>query len=245
MTTKRPYVGKAKEMHPTDDPSILMMRFTDDISAFDGKQVDSLKGKGAINAAFNQVVFSMLENEGVKNCLIDQVSMSPTDYRVIALDMLPVECIVRNFSAGSFCKRYGVDKGMVFDTPTFELCVKSDELGDPFIAPNAAVALKMITNEQALWLEFECQKINKLLTKFLGDTGLTLVDFKLEFGTAVADGEWGNVKWKKGDLMLGDEFSPDSCRLWDETGVSLDKDRYRQSLGDVLDGYNEALELIR
>ena len=196
--------GKAKSMFTTNNPNELIMEFRDDASAFDGKKRASLAGKGAVNNQFNAFIMDYLGDNGVDHHLINL--MDNTHSLVHSLDMFPIECVIRNRATGSICRRLGTEDGLILEKPLFEFFLKDDELD------------QMISTSH---------KVNELLTKLFADSGMILVDFKLEFGVS------------NGKILLGDEFTPDGCRLWDdETLEKLDKDRFRQDLGDVIESYH-------
>ena len=200
--------GKAKSMFTTNNPNELIMEFRDDASAFDGKKRASLAGKGAVNNQFNAFIMDYLGDNGVDHHLINL--MDNTHSLVHSLDMFPIECVIRNRATGSICRRLGTEDGLILEKPLFEFFLKDDDLGDPLIN-------RISTSH----------KVNELLTKLFADSGMILVDFKLEFGVS------------NGKILLGDEFTPDGCRLWDdETLEKLDKDRFRQDLGDVIESYH-------
>lgn len=216
--------GKAKSLFETENHQNLLMVYRDDTSAFDGKKKEALKGKGEINNKFNAHIMDYLSDNGIDTHHIEVVS--ETESLVERLDMLPVECVVRNIATGSICRRLGVEQGLKFEEPLFEFFLKDDDLGDPLINDNHIIAFKWGTLKEIETMKEMTLKINKLLCKKFSQVGLILVDYKVEFG-------------RKGDtIILGDEFTPDGCRIWDqETGESLDKDRFRQDLGDVVQSY--------
>lgn len=216
--------GKAKSLFKTNQSGKLLMVYRDDTSAFDGKKTEALKGKGEINNKFNAFIMKHLEENGVKTHFIDE--STATESLVKQLDMLPVECVVRNIATGSICRRLGIEQGIKFDDPLFEFFLKDDDLGDPLINDNHITAFGWGTEQEIKEMKLITLKINKILTKLFDDAGLILVDYKVEYG---------RLQTK---LLLGDEFTPDGCRIWDkETGVSLDKDRFRKDLGDVVESY--------
>ena len=216
--------GKAKSLFETENQKNLLMVYRDDTSAFDGKKKEALKGKGEINNKFNAHIMDYLSDNGIDTHHIEVVS--ETESLVERLDMLPVECVVRNIATGSICRRLGVEQGLKFEEPLFEFFLKDDDLGDPLINDNHIIAFKWGTLKEIETMKEMTLKINKLLCKKFSQVGLILVDYKVEFG-------------RKGDtIILGDEFTPDGCRIWDQgTGESLDKDRFRQDLGDVVQSY--------
>ncbi len=216
--------GKAKSLYETKNQNELLMVYRDDTSAFDGKKKEALKGKGEINNKFNAHIMKYLGENGVHTHYIDTVS--DNESLVHKLDMLPVECVVRNIATGSICKRLGVEQGLKFENPLFEFFLKDDDLGDPLINDNHIIAFNWGTVEEIAIMKEKTLIINKLLCQIFSDVDLVLVDYKVEFGR------------KDGQIVLGDEFTPDGCRIWDkETGESLDKDRFRKDLGGVVESY--------
>ena len=217
--------GKAKSMFTTGNPNELIMEFRDDASAFDGKKRASLAGKGAVNNQFNAFIMNYLGENGIAHHLIDLVDN--THSLVRSLDMFPIECVIRNRATGSICRRLGTEDGLILEKPLFEFFLKDDDLGDPLINRNHIVSFGWAKDDQLDEMISTSHKVNELLTKLFADSGMILVDFKLEFG--VSDGK----------ILLGDEFTPDGCRLWDDqTLEKLDKDRFRQDLGDVIESYH-------
>lgn len=225
------YKGKAKSVYNTDHPDYVIMHFRNDASAFNGERMASLERKGAVNNLFNTFIMNKLAEAGIETHLEEQ--LSDTEALVKRLVMLPVECVVRNHAAGGLVKRLGLTEGQALTPPTFELFYKDDKLGDPMLSESTAVALGYATQEQLDEMKRLSYKVNEVLGALFDQGGLMLVDFKLEFGVF------------QGRLVLGDEFSPDGCRLWDkETKKKLDKDRFRQDLGDVVEGYEEVARRI-
>ena len=217
--------GKAKSMFTTGNPNELIMEFRDDASAFDGKKRASLAGKGAVNNQFNAFIMNYLGENGIAHHLIEL--MDNTHSLVRSLDMFPIECVIRNRATGSICRRLGTEDGLILEKPLFEFFLKDDDLGDPLINRNHIVSFGWAKDDQLDEMISTSHKVNELLTKLFADSGMILVDFKLEFG--VSDGK----------ILLGDEFTPDGCRLWDDqTLEKLDKDRFRQDLGDVIESYH-------
>ena len=217
--------GKAISMFTTGNPNELIMEFRDDASAFDGKKRASLAGKGAVNNQFNAFIMNYLGENGIAHHLIDL--MDNTHSLVRSLDMFPIECVIRNRATGSICRRLGTEDGLILEKPLFEFFLKDDDLGDPLINRNHIVSFGWAKDDQLDEMISTSHKVNELLTKLFADSGMILVDFKLEFG--VSDGK----------ILLGDEFTPDGCRLWDDqTLEKLDKDRFRQDLGDVIESYH-------
>ncbi len=225
------YHGKAKSVYATDDPDRYIMLFRNDTSAFDGKIIEQLDRKGETNCKFNFFIMKKLEAAGVPVHVIEQIS--DTETLVRKLKMVPVECVVRNVAAGSLCRRLGVEEGIELNPPTFEFFYKNDELHDPMVNDSHIIAFKWGTQEQIDEMRRLAFKVNEVLKELFAKGDLILVDYKLEFG--LADGK----------LVLGDEFSPDGCRVWDrETKKKLDKDRFRQKLGNVIEGYQEIARRI-
>ncbi|MFV3305633.1 phosphoribosylaminoimidazolesuccinocarboxamide synthase [Pseudomonas sp. NY15181] len=220
------YRGKAKSVYTTDDADRLVLLFRNDTSAFDGKRIEQLDRKGMVNNKFNAFIMQKLEAAGIPTQF--DALLSDNEVLVKKLAMIPVECVVRNYAAGSLVRRLGVEEGLQLTPPTFELFLKNDALGDPFINESHVQAFGWATLEQLAEMKAYSFKVNEVLSKLFDDAGLLLVDFKLEFGVF------------HGKIVLGDEFSPDGCRLWDkETRKKMDKDRFRQGLGDVIEAYEE------
>lgn len=225
------YKGKAKSVFKTDDPDKYVLVFRDDTSAFNGERVEQLSRKGFVNNRFNAFIMEKLAEAGIPTHF--ESLLSDTEVLVKRMDMLPVECVVRNYAAGSLCRRLGVDEGQALAPPTFELFFKDDALGDPMVNESLAITLGWANQAQLDEMKELTYKVNDVLNALFDAGDLMLVDFKLEFGV------------HKGQVMLGDEFSPDGCRLWDkETKKKLDKDRFRQGLGDVIEGYEEVARRI-
>ena len=217
--------GKAKSMFTTNNPNELIMEFRDDASAFDGKKRASLAGKGAVNNQFNAFIMDYLGDNGVEHHLINLIDN--THSLVHSLDMFPIECVIMTRATGSICRRLGTEDGLILEKPLFEFFLKDDDLGDPLINRNHIVSFGWAKDDELDEMISISHKVNELLTKLFADSGMILVDFKLEFGVS------------NGKILLGDEFTPDGCRLWDdETLEKLDKDRFRQDLGDVIESYH-------
>ena len=234
MTKKEQlYEGKAKKVFKTDDPELLIVSYKDDATAFNGLKKGTIVGKGVINNKMSNLLMKRLERVGVPTHFIEE--LSDRDTLVKKVSIIPLEVIVRNIAAGSFSKRYGVDEGFVFDTPTIEFSYKNDELGDPLMNEYHAIAMKLATPEEIETIKKYAFIVNEQLKAFWKECGITLVDFKLEFGK-IADGS----------IVLADEISPDTCRLWDsKTGEKLDKDRFRRDLGKIEETYEEVLRRVR
>ena len=226
------YEGKAKKVFKTDDPALLIVDYKDDATAFNGLKKGSIAGKGVINNQMSNRLMAKLEKSGVPTHFVQELSERETLVKKVSI--VPLEVIIRNISAGSFAKRYGVEEGIVFDAPTIEFSYKNDELGDPLINSYHALALKLATAEEIATIERYAFKVNEVLKAFWLSAGVTLVDFKLEFG-----------RLSDGTIVLADEISPDTCRLWDSvTHEKLDKDRFRRDMGGVEDAYTEIMKRL-
>ena len=226
------YEGKAKKVFATEDPQLLIVQYKDDATAFNGLKKGTIVGKGIINNQMSNRLMAMLESEGVPTHFVKELSQRETLVKKVSI--VPLEVIVRNIAAGSFSKRYGVEEGVVFDQPTIEFSYKNDELGDPLLNTKHALALKVATAEEIETIERYSLKINEVLKACWLSCGVILVDFKLEFGR-LADGT----------IVLADEISPDTCRLWDsKTHEKLDKDRFRRDLGGVEEAYAEIMKRL-
>ena len=223
---KELYSGKAKSVFTTDDQDHLVLHFRDDTSAFDGEKTASLARKGMVNNKFNAFIMTKLEQAGIATHF--EELLSDNQSLVKRLDMIPVECVVRNIAAGSICRRLGVKEGLDLNPPTFEFFLKNDELHDPMINDYHIRSFGWASEQEVASMKELTFKVNDVLKKLFSDAGLLLVDYKLEFGRF------------NGGVVLGDEFTPDGCRLWDaETREKLDKDRFRQNLGNVIEAYEE------
>ena len=229
---KQIYEGKAKKVFATDDDHFLIVEYKDDATAFNGLKKGTIAGKGIINNKMSNIFMEMLEKQGVPTHFAEQLSDRETLVKKVSI--IPLEVIVRNIAAGSFSKRYGTEEGLVFESPVIEFSYKNDDLGDPLINDYHAVALKLITADEIEIIKNYAFKTNDFLKKFWSGCGITLVDFKLEFG-----------KTSDGAIILADEISPDTSRLWDtSTGKKLDKDRFRRDLGDVEAAYTEVMSRL-
>ena len=218
--------GKAKSVYLTENDDQLIIHYRNDTSAFDGEKIEQLDRKGMVNNKFTAFIMEQLEQAGIKTHHVKL--LSDNEAVVKKLDMLPIECVVRNISAGSICKRLGVEEGMDLNPPTFEFFLKNDELHDPMLNDYHIRSFGWATDEEIEKMKVLTFQVNDVLKKMFADAGMLLVDYKLEFGRF------------KAELLLGDEFSPDGCRLWDtETREKLDKDRFRQGLGGVVEAYEE------
>lgn len=220
------YSGKAKSVYATDDHDRLVMLFRDDTSAFDGQKKEQLARKGMVNNRFNAFIMQKLQTAGVPTHF--ERLLSDNESLVKRMEMIPVECVVRNFAAGSLVRRLGVTEGQELNPPTFELFLKNDALHDPMVNESLAQSFGWATETELAQMKAYSYKVNEVLKKLFADAGMLLVDFKLEFGRF------------HGQVILGDEFSPDGCRLWDATTrAKMDKDRFRQGLGGVVEAYEE------
>lgn len=226
------YEGKAKKVYKTDDPELYIVDYKDDATAFNGLKKGTIAGKGIINNQMSNRLMQMIEQKGVPTHFVRELSERETLVKKVSI--VPLEVIVRNIAAGSFSKRYGVDEGMVFEEPVIEFSYKNDALGDPLLNTDHALALKVATRAEIDTIKRYALKVNSILKAFWAECGVTLVDFKLEFG-----------KTADGSIILADEISPDTCRLWDSaTGEKLDKDRFRRDLGGVEEAYAEIMKRL-
>ena len=226
------YEGKAKKVYATDDEGLVLVEYKDDATAFNGLKKGTIAGKGVINNKVTNHMMRMLEKEGVPTHYVEELSDRETLVKKVSI--VPLEVIIRNISAGSFAKRYGVVEDITFAEPTIEFSYKNDDLGDPLINAYHAVALGLATWDEIETIKKYAFKVNEFMKKYLIELGIKLVDFKLEFGKT-ADGE----------IVLADEISPDTCRFWDkDTNEKLDKDRFRRDLGGVEDAYQEIMRRL-
>ena len=220
------YKGKAKSVYETNDNDLLILHFRDDTSALDGKRIEQLDRKGVVNNRFNAFIMQKLADAGIETHFEKQLSSD--EVLVKRLDMIPVECVIRNFAAGSLVRRLGLEEGQALTPPTYELFYKDDALGDPMFNESISISLDWADAAQLAKMKELSHQVNDVLKQLFDAGDLILVDFKLEFGVF------------HDRIVLGDEFSPDGCRIWDKTTKKkLDKDRFRQSLGDVIEGYEE------
>ena len=226
------YEGKAKKVFSTENSSMVIVSYKDDATAFDGQKKGTVAGKGAVNNKMTNFLFKMLEEHGVKTHLVEELSDRET--LVKKVDIVPLEVIVRNVAAGSFSKRYGVEEGRVFKSPTVEFSYKNDDLHDPLINEYHALAMELATREEIDEITKTALKINEILKEYFISLNVKLIDFKLEFG-----------RLSDGQIVLADEISPDTCRFWDaETNEKLDKDRFRRDLGGVEEAYGDMLRRV-
>ena len=226
------YEGKAKKVFATEDDDLVIVSYKDDATAFDGTKKGTIVGKGVVNNRMSNLLMQILEKEGIRTHYVEELSDRETVVKKV--EIVPLEVIIRNISAGSFAKRYGVEEGIVFDEPTIEFSYKDDDLHDPLINEYHALALKLASKEEIEEIKSMAFEINDILKEYFKNIGVKLVDFKLEFGRT-ADGK----------IVLADEISPDTCRFWDaKTNEKLDKDRFRRDLGDVEGAYNEMMRRV-
>ena len=226
------YEGKAKKVFATEDPALCIVSYKDDATAFNGLKKGTIAGKGVVNNRMSNLMMQLLEKSGVPTHFVEELSDRDTLVKKVAI--VPLEVIIRNVSAGSFAKHYGVEESIVFDEPTIEFSYKNDELGDPLLNSYHALALKLATKEEIETIKKMAFKVNEVLTEYFKTLGIRLVDFKLEFG-----------RLPDGSIVLADEISPDTCRLWDiKTNEKLDKDRFRRDMGGVEDAYKEVFKRL-
>lgn len=226
------YEGKAKKVFATDDANLVIVDYKDDATAFNGEKKGTITGKGVINNVMSNHMFQLLEQQGVPTHFVEQLSERETLVKKVSI--VPLEVIIRNISAGSFAKRFGVEEGIVFDGPTIEFSYKNDELGDPLMNAYHAIALKAATREEIETIKAMAFKVNEVMKQYFDTLNVILVDFKLEFG-----------KTADGKIVLADEISPDTCRLWDKTTKEkLDKDRFRRDMGGVEEAYQEIMKRV-
>lgn len=229
------YEGKAKRLWATDDAHILRMEFKNDATAFNGEKKAQFADKGRLNNTISTLIYGQLEKAGIATHFVRQID--DTNVLVRKVEIIMIEVIVRNVSAGSFCKRTGIEEGRPFRQPVIEFSIKSDELGDPLVNDDYIRELEIATAEDLVFLRASALRVNDFLSTLFSRAGLRLVDFKLEFGR-LADGS--------GTIVLADEISPDGCRLWDlQTGEKMDKDRFRRDLGGVMEAYEEVLKRLK
>ena len=223
------YEGKAKKVFDAEDAGHIVIRYKDDATAFNGQKHDTIEDKGVLNNRISSLIFAYLEEHGIRTHFVEKLSEREQLCRKVTI--IPLEVIVRNRAAGSMARRLGLEEGTPLSITVLELSYKNDELGDPLINDYHAVGIGLTTFEQLEKIYATARRVNELLGNLFRKAGIELIDFKLEFGTG-SDGE----------LLLADEISPDTCRFWDlETGEKMDKDRFRQDLGKVIEGYREVL----
>lgn len=225
------YEGKAKKVYKTENPDVLIVDYKDDATAFNGEKKGTITGKGVINNRMSNYVMQVLEKEGVPTHLVEELSDRETAVKKV--EIVPLEVIVRNVAAGSFSKKLGIEEGRKLLCPTLEFSYKDDELGDPMINDYYAIAIGAATREEIDVITSYAFKVNEVLTSFFREAGIELIDFKIEFGRC------------KGQIILADEISPDTCRLWDiKTREKLDKDRFRRDMGNVEGAYQEVFKRL-
>lgn len=226
------YEGKAKIIFKTEKEDEVLVYYKDDATAFNGEKKASIASKGILNNTISSIIFEMLKEKGIKTHFVEKISDREQICKKV--DIIPLEVIVRNIAAGSMAKRYGVEEGTELKNTVLEISYKNDDLGDPLMNDYHAMALGIVTKEELDYIYDQASKVNKILTEFFLNQDIKLVDFKLEFGKL------------NGQILLADEVSPDTCRLWDlKTGEKLDKDRFRRELGDLVEGYTKVLERIK
>jgi phosphoribosylaminoimidazole-succinocarboxamide synthase len=236
MSGEKLYEGKAKILYTTDDPNILLTRFKDDATAFNAQKRGTIRGKGEINNAISAHLFKLMAKHGIPTHFVDLPT--PTDMLVKAVTIVPLEVVVRNIAAGSLCKQTGLPLGTVIEPPIVEFYLKDDALGDPLMTTDRIALLQVASPDEVAQLRSLAQQINQVLRPFFDQCGITLVDFKLEFGLD-----------RQGQMILADEISPDTCRFWqqgepDSEKRVLDKDRFRQDLGNIEDAYQQVLNRV-
>lgn len=230
--TEQLYEGKAKKVYATDDANLCIVSYKDDATAFNGLKKGTIAGKGVVNNRMTNMMMRLLEKQGVPTHFVEE--LSPRETLVKKVEIVALEVIVRNVSAGSFSKRYGVEEGIAFDEPTIEFSYKNDELGDPLLNDSHAIALKLATKEEIHTIKDYALRVNETLKAYFIKLGVRLIDFKLEFG-----------RLPDKTIVLADEISPDTCRFWDaKTGEKLDKDRFRRDMGGVEDAYEEIFKRV-
>lgn len=226
------YEGKAKKVFATDDPALVIVSYKDDATALDGLKKGTIAGKGVVNNKMSDFLFSLLEKHGVPTHFVKE--LNDREALVKKVSIVPLEVIIRNVSAGSFAKRYGVEEGIVFKSPTIEFSYKNDDLHDPLLNEYHALAMNLATREEIDEIKAMAFKVNDILKEYFLSLNVKLIDFKLEFGR-LADGK----------IVLADEISPDTCRFWDaQTNEKLDKDRFRRDMGGVEDAYKEMMKRV-
>ena len=230
--TEQLYEGKAKKVYATNDPALVIVSYKDDATAFDGAKKGEIRGKGAVNNRMSNFLMQKLAAEGIPTHFVEELSDRETVVKKV--EIVPLEVIIRNVSAGHFASRYGVEEGIIFDEPVFEFSYKNDGLHDPLLNTSHALALKLATREEIGAIRTMALKVNDILKAFFAGCGVRLIDFKLEFG-----------RLPDGTIVLADEISPDTCRFWDaKTNEKLDKDRFRRDLGGVEEAYQEMMRRV-
>lgn len=225
------YEGKAKRVYKTEDDRYYIVSYKDDATAFNGEKKGTIVGKGVVNNRMSNMMCQMLEGQGVPTHFVEELNDRETVVK--AVQIVPLEVIIRNVAAGSFSKRFGIEEGIVLNNPTLEFCLKDDALGDPMINDHHILALGLATKEELQTISEMTFKINEVLKNYFDEVGVKLIDFKIELGRV------------DGQIILADEISPDTCRFWDkETNKKLDKDRFRRDMGGVEEVYAEMLQRV-
>lgn len=232
MSEQLIYTGKAKDIYTTSDENVIKSVYKDQATMLNGARKETIEGKGVLNNQISSLIFAKLNAAGVETHFIEQIS--DTEQLNKRVDIIPLEVVLRNMTAGSFSKRFGVEEGIALETPIVEFYYKNDDLDDPFINDEHVKFLGIASDEEIAYIKAETRRINDLLKDWFSQIGLKLIDFKLEFG-----------KDKDGRIILADEFSPDNCRLWDAQGNHMDKDVFRRDLGSLTDVYKVVLEKLK
>lgn len=232
MTIELLYSGKAKDLFATEDENVIIAQYKDQATMLNGARKETISGKGRLNNLISSFIFEKLNEAGIATHFIKR--LSETEQANQRVEIIPLEVVLRNYTAGSFSKRFGVEEGLKIETPIVEFYYKKDELDDPFINDEHVKFLNIATEEQIVFLKAETRRINELLSAWFEQIGLRLIDFKLEFGFD-----------KNGKIILADEFSPDNCRLWDAEGHHMDKDVFRRNLGSLTDVYEVVWEKLQ
>ena len=226
------YEGKAKKVYSTENPELYIVSYKDDATAFNGEKKGTIVGKGSINNRMTNMLMQVLEKKGVPTHFVEEINDRETVVKKVSI--VPLEVIIRNISAGSFAKRFGVEEGIVFEEPTIEFSYKNDELGDPLMNAYHAIALKLATRDEIETIKKMAFTVNDTLKEYFLGLNIKLVDLKIEFG-----------RLSDGTIVLADEISPDTCRLWDkDTNEKLDKDRFRRDLGGTEEAYQEVMRRL-
>jgi len=232
---KKLYEGKAKIIYASPEKNLVIQHFKDDATAFNNQKKATIEGKGILNNRISEHILSNLNQIGIKNHLVKRINMR--EQLVKLVEIIPIEFIVRNIAAGSLTKRLGVEEGTVLDKPLIEYCLKSDDLGDPLVSREHILSFNWLNVMALDWITEECRRINDFLQGMFRGVGIKLVDFKVEFGKSIVN--------DKNEIILADEISPDTCRLWDiNTEKKLDKDIFRKDLGNLIEGYQEVAKRL-
>ncbi len=232
---KKLYEGKAKIIYATNDKNLVIQYFKDDATAFNNQKKTTIEGKGVLNNRISEHILSNLSEIGIKNHLVKRINMR--EQLVKLVDIIPIEFIVRNIATGSLTKRLGIEDGTVLERPLMEYCLKDDKLGDPIISREHILTFNWLNVTQLNWIDENLSRLNDFLLGMFRGVGIKLVDFKVEFGFTNESG--------KNEIVLADEISPDTCRLWDSvTDKKLDKDRFRKDLGDLIPAYTDVAKRL-